>query len=106
MDFPSQAESLLKDGNLGHLDRQAVRPQRRHRLDGQVFESNGVAPVEAPGRPAQQGEHAYGPLEWGRQRDGGEAPEADVDPGGLIRGQLLSRQVLDRDDLVVVQRLT
>src|SRR5439155_11113202 len=71
--------------------------------DRQVFEPDGITPDESPRGPAQQGEHADGPLERWRQRDGREAAVAGVDPGRLIRRELLSGQVLDREYLVVLK---
>ena len=104
MDLAGQVESLLEYGDLGHFDRQAVRPQRRHRFDRQVLEPDGIAPVQPPGGPPQQGEHADGPLQRRRQGNGGEAPVAGFDPGRLVRAQLFFGEILDRDDLVVLER--
>ena len=78
--------------------------QSRDRLGSQVVEPNGVPPIEAPWRPAEQGEHPDRPLERWRECDGGETPEAGVEPGRLVGRKLLRGQVLNREDLIMLKR--
>ena len=104
MDFPRQVQPLLQDGDLRHLDRETVGSQGRHRLDRQIFESDGITPVESPRCPAKQREHPDRPLERWRECDGGETPEAGVEPGRLVGRKLLRGQVLNREDLVMLKR--
>ena len=84
VNLAGQIEPFLEHGHLGHLDRQAMRPQRGHCLHRQVLEPDGVAPVEAPGRAPQQRQDPDRPLQRRRQRDGGEAPVAGVNPCRLV----------------------
>ena len=104
MDFPRQVEPLLEHGHLCHLDRQTVGAQGRDCLSRQVFEPDGITPVESPRCAAEQGEHPDRSFERWRQHDGREATVAGVDPGRLVRRELLRGQVLDREYLVVLER--
>ena len=106
MDLAGQVDPFLKDRDLGHFDREAMRAERRHGLHRQVLEPDGVATVETPGSAAEQDQDSHRALQRRRESNRSHAAIAGVDPDGLIGRKLLGGKVLDSQDLVVVERPT